>query len=276
MSDYTIPKAVDFDNMSQKARASIDWTKGIKQPKLDGCACRIDVTSNIKVAVSATNKVVKSIDHILDALPDGHYTLCGEVYAPDKVFQEISGDFRRGSNSPNLRFMVFDGCIHGEAELGYTERMKGLRLGVSGYEVSWIPSWCVDSFENAWDYAKELKKFAADQFDGAIWRNPDAPFECGRSKGDIIKLKPLLSFDVECVGFEAAVGEKTGRETVALVVSFRGTKQKVATGLSHEQQANPAQFVGQIIEVEVMGLTLDNNFREPRFKGVRDDKLSAD
>ena len=34
MSDYTIPKAVDFDNMSQKARASIDWTKGIKQPKM--------------------------------------------------------------------------------------------------------------------------------------------------------------------------------------------------------------------------------------------------
>jgi ATP-dependent DNA ligase len=274
MSNYTIPKAVDFDNMSQKARASIDWSKGIKQPKIDGCACRIDVTGKIKVAVSATNKVVKSIDHILDALPEGHYTLCGEVYDPLKAFQEISGDFRRGSNSPNLRFMVFDGCVPGEGELGYTKRMENLRRGIRVGD--WIPSWPVDSFESAWDYAKELKKFAATRFDGAIWRNPDAPFECGRSKGDIIKLKPLLSFDVECVGFEAAVGEKTGRETVALVVSFRGTKQKVATGLSHEQQASPAQFVGQIIEVEVMGLTLDNNFREPRFKGVRDDKLSAD
>ena len=275
MSDYTIPKAIDFDNMSQKARASIDWAKGIKQAKIDGCACRIDVTGSIKVAVSASNKVVKSIDHILDKLPPGHYTLCGEVHDSTKWFQEASGDFRRQSASPNLRFTAFDGCIHGEGELPYTARREHLIRALPA--VDWVISWPCHDLADVTEYAKALKQ--ADEgrvFDGAIWRNPDAPFECGRSKGDIIKVKPLLSLDLLCIGAVLDKGEKTGRDTLSLVLKYKGREQKVSTGLTHEQQAFPTQFIDQIIEVEAMGLTKGGLLREPRFKAIRHDKLNPD
>lgn len=267
MSDYTIPKAVDYDNLSAKAKKALDPTGWWLQQKWDGCAIYLNTMTD--EALSASGKEVKSCEHIFADVFNryGHGEYCGEVWHPDLDFQEISGAFRRGYAQPHLKIKLFD-C---------------LPLGMASTEPYRVRASCLptedtaafESWETAWEQARQWQSEGG--CDGAILRNPNAPWEPGRSKGDIIKLKPLQDYDVEVVGFEKDVGAKTGRATVALIFRWKnGTTHKVATGLSHEQQAAPEQFVGKIIRVKCMGLTSAGNMREPRFDGVRDDKLKAD
>jgi ATP-dependent DNA ligase len=128
------------------------------------------------------------------------------------------------------------------------------------------------TWDQAWAYARSVQD--SGNYDGAVLRNPYAPWVVGRSKGDIIKLKPLVDFDLTVLRVEKAVGGKTGRVTCALVCKWRnGEEQKVATGLDHDQQDNPEQFVGKVIRVAGMGLTNTGKIREPRFMGEREDTL---
>lgn len=265
VSDYTIPKAVDYENLSAKAKKALDPTGWWLQPKYDGCALYVN-TMNGHIR-SASGKPVDSCDHIAtDLMRHGPGEYCGEVWHPTMDFQEISGAFRRGYAQPHLQFHLFDACPGGLEAEPYRKRMAFLPMVHSREFESWDQSWAWAKMAQA-DGGK----------DGAILRNPNAPWEPGRSKGDIIKLKPLQDYDVEVVGFEKDVGAKTGRATVALIFRWKnGTTHKVATGLNHEQQAAPEQFVGKIIRVKGMGLTSAGNMREPRFDGVRDDKLKAD
>lgn len=265
MSDYTIPKAVDYENLSAKAKKALNPTGWLLQPKYDGCALYINtMTDEIKSATGTDNLACKHILQEMYKYGPGEY--CGEVWHPDMEFQEISGAFRRGYAQPHLQFKLFDACPGGGEELPYFLRTQYLPI---------VHSCPFQSWDHAWTWAREWQ--GAGGADGAILRNPDATWEPGRSKGDIIKLKPLQDYDVEVVGFEKDVGAKTGRATVALIFRWKNNMaHKVATGLNHEQQAAPEQFVGKIIRVKCMGLTSAGNMREPRFDGVRDDKLKAD
>ena len=267
MSDYTIPKAVDYENLSAKAKKALDPTGWLLQPKYDGCALYVNTMTG--AVLSASGKTVDSCDHILkDLYKYGPGEYCGEVWHPSMDFQEISGAFRRGYAQPHLQFKLFDACPGGGEELPYFLRTQYLPVVETLVADQW-------SWEVAWAHARRWQSDGGK--DGAILRNPDALWEPGRSKGDIIKLKPLQDYDVEVVGFEKDVGAKTGRATVALIFRWKNNMaHKVATGLSHEQQAAPEQFVGKIIRVKCMGLTSAGNMREPRFDGVRDDKLKAD
>jgi DNA ligase-1 len=281
-TDYTLPKAVDFTNLSAKAQKAVTYAGRILQPKWDGCALIVqyDGPTGDARAISASGKAVQSCDHLAQEIiaaatkyrPGASFHACAEVWNPDMSFQEISGAFRRHAYQPHLVARWFDFAYADEQSLPYVGRtswMDGIgTLHCAGHMQT-------HSEEHAWETARHWKSIGG--FDGAILRDPYAPFVLGRSKGEIIKLKPLVSHDVLCIRVDAAVGEKTGRPTVALVCRWKdGTEQKVSTGLNHEQQANPTQFLGQIIEVEAMGYTEDGFLREPRFKGVRHDKTQAD
>lgn len=279
MSDYSLPKAVDFSDLSDKAKKAVQFAGRILQPKWDGCALVVRATADNVQALSASGKPVLSCNHLVSEIMTAVYqgkarpfTACAEVWNPDMEFQEISGAFRRHQHQPHLVARWFDFAYDDEQAVPYVGRtswMDGVgTLHFAGHMQT-------PSEEHAWETARHWKSIGG--FDGAILRDPYAPFELGRSKGSIIKLKPLIAHDVLCVDVAEDVGAKTGRPTVALVCRWRdGRFQKVSTGLSHEQQANPKQFINKIIEVEAMGYTKDGYLREPRFKGARDDKLTPD
>lgn len=280
MSDYALPKAVDYADLSAKGKAAVVFGGRILQPKWDGCALIVhhDRLTFKTTAVSASGKPVLSCDHlvseIMTAVPGlrRSFTACAEVWNPDMEFQEISGAFRRHAHQPHLVARWFDFCLEGDAGSSYVSRCAWMD-NIEGLHFAGLME-AADE-DGAWQYARHLKSLGG--FDGAILRDGSAPFVLGRSKGDILKLKPLISHDVLCIDVAEDIGEKTGRPTVALVCRWRdGRFQKVSTGLSHEQQANPRQFIGKIIEIEAMGYTKDGFLREPRFKGVREDKLHAD
>lgn len=278
MNDYSLPKAVDFNNLSAKAQKAVEYAGRILQPKWDGCALivRYDVTTDKAEAISASGKPVLSCQHLVDQIVRAttharSFTACAEVWNADMDFQDINGAFRRKSHQPHLEARWFDFCYAEHEHMRYTARtawmQESLGLHFAGHRIA-------SSEAEAWMCAKAYAALGG--FDGAILRE-DGPFVLGRSKGDILKLKPLIEHDLEVIGFDERVGERTGRATLALLCRWKNNGvQRVATGLTHEQQRNPGQFLGKIIAVRGMGYTTDGYMREPRFAGVRYDKLKAD
>src|SRR5690606_20801028 len=137
--------------------------------------------------------------------------------------------------------------------------------GTAGHE-TW-QGWC-----------NELK--ARGGYDGLILRDPKGTWTRGSGvTGEIIKLKPVLSFDLRVVGAEEGKGKHAGR-LGAIVVEFQGKKLRVGTGFSDAERKdwweNGEDLIGQIAEIEAMDFSADGLLREPRFKGIRHDKLEAD
>ena len=292
MSDYCIAKAVDLSALSKKARAQfeLDLAAGeyLLTPKYDGCAVHIELNDGrIDQCISGSGKPVRSLDHalkeLLQVFPSGRVVLDAEAWVPDMPFQEISGLFRRHTSDSRLQLKVFNGYMPtpgGGRAARYKERLADMAQVVCGVasppvHISTAPRCAVFSLPISEGMARYWQALGG--FDGCVLHHRDAPYFQGRAKYESVKIKPLLSFDLEVTGVNAAVGEKTGRATCALVCRWKdGGVQEVATGLSHAQQADPGQFIGKIIEVRAMGLTSDGKLREPRFCGVREDKLSAE
>lgn len=287
MNSYTIAKAIDIENLSRKARAQFEldlaaW-EYLLTPKYDGCAVHIELNDGrVEQCISGAGKPVRSLDHalkeLLQVFPSGRVVLDAEAWVPDMAFQEISGLFRRHTSDSRLQLKVFNGHLIAGRSQRYETRLADISQAL--YPVPMLYTHMAArsiafDLEHATVMARAWQQ--AGGFDGCVLHHRDAPYFQGRAKYESVKIKPLLSFDLEVTGVNAAVGEKTGRATCALVCRWKdGGVQEVATGLSHAEQADPGQFIGKIIEVRAMGLTSDGKLREPRFCGVREDKLSAE
>jgi ATP-dependent DNA ligase len=286
MSDYSIPKAIDIDNMAQYWRSSVEEDildrLYLITPKRDGCALHVEMENGqIITCVSASGKPVCSVQHILEELQRVFkHVSCAvldmEVYADGLPFQGISGLFRRHKPQPQLRAMVFNGHF-GQLSTGYEGRMSMFGQYLTGKSnlVEVTPPHTPWDLADAW--AEAVDRRDSGGFDGCVLHYKGAPYFTGRAAYQSIKLKPLVSHDLEVIAVNEAVGEKTGRATCALVCRWKdGGVQEVATGLSHGQQASALDFIGKIIEVRGMGYTTSGKIREPRFAGVREDKLQPD
>ena len=289
MADYSIPKALDISDISAKNKGYLDQREfelgnWLISPKYDGCAVRIDIRAGkVTSMVSASGKPVRSLGHLIPVLEkalgptEPNVVLCAEAWTEGRAFQDISGMFRRHSEQSDLHLQVFDGYFT-TPTLGYKTRMQVLdwylnRSSVPRVHV--VPLRTATALSSAWGEAFEL--VAAGGCDGAVLHWAGKPFTEGRSKWDCVKLKPLLTYDVLVTGVQKGVGEATGRPTAALICRWvGGSSQEVATGLTEAQQADPEQFVGKIIEIAGMGLTTAGKLREPRFIGVREDKLTPE
>lgn len=292
---YLNLKPIEFDALSKKKTKTFSWAGRILLPKYDGCFAMVGFMDGEPYAIwSRTGEEVKSMGHVYDLLlaaypwitrTRGGLMVLGEAWLPTEDFADISGMFRRQYPQPQLGFAPFDlvpfkmGSGHPLLSSGdpYAVRLDQLVRPATHPGRLYVPAPTVtNTLEQAAELARHYKALGG--YDGAISSDPNAGYYPGSGKdGEFIKIKPLLSYTLECVGYEADVGTKTGRPTGALVVRFKGGKRlRVATGLSEAQQADLKQFVGKLIEVEAMGASSKGLLREPRFKGVRTDVTKAD
>lgn len=293
--DTLIMRAVEFDKLPAKfkkqyanVQALVDagwWV----QPKYDGCFGMAVIRANGKHAMLSRegNDYTPSCAHILEELyeaacvsyetPWNDFIVLGEVWLPNTPFPAISGMFRRRAASA-LQFVVHD-CVsvHLDTTETYAERLAGLRALVapSAYEKNvWVAATYQSGFmqQPVQDYAAELVKRGG--FDGAIVKDPKAGYTVGLVKrGEIVKVKPTLSLDLECCRVITEVGEKTGRDVYTLEVVYQGVKSMVGSGVPHEYSED---WLAYPVEIECMGLTEEGKLREPRFKGIRYDKVVPD
>lgn len=311
MSGYIVHKAIEVGALSAKRRAELENSGNtyLISPKYDGCHAVFCFDDGKHVATySRSGEIVRSMDHIarslLDLYPiqDGRVAIQGEAWIVGKEFNEISGAFRRHAPQPELQFVPFD-----IVPFDYNEDTTSgapVLLGQFNHRLYPAPYWqrlnsldeqrrdvvsnvlrprywsvtgtLTDALAMADVYAKEHKARADSFFDGAVLALSEGRYSVGSGKGgEFLKVKPLLSYTVTVTGAELAKGEKTGKNTAALLFELDGKTQRVSTGLTQEQVDelhDPMMtWDGLRIEVEAMGLTVNGFLREPRFKGVRTD-----
>jgi ATP-dependent DNA ligase len=308
LTSYLIHKAVEFSAV----KVSVRNTWGVKtvdelsnrfiaQRKYDGCNVVVIVTPNGEGdrVLSRTGEVVKSCQHFIaevrrklssQFVRGQGFAVLGEAWRAGVTQAVISGDFRRSHPiEPRLRLMVFDMLTVKEFEAGqcdwmFTERHDFLHrffrdANVHDY-VQLCPTYNPGTYGPAQRMADELCKGGG--FDGLILRQPDGLWAAGSGTGgEIVKVKPVQSYDLLVVGLEEGKGKYVG--TLGALVC-KGPKGLVkVSGMSDEQRrvwwsaSNPdAAVIGRIIEVQCLGLTAAGSFREPRFKGIRFDKEAPD
>lgn len=299
---YIVQKAIEPDDLSAKQAAAfnsgVECGRYLLQPKIDGChvVLLFDAFGALFQVRSSTGEVVKSCDHLAqDTFPAGltgrPYALLGEVTIPGEEFRNISGAFRRQAPQPQLRALYFDvvnwsydleGNVVLEDPRPYNTRYRQLQAAVGDLA---LPVLMCMSRTSADILAQEYQQigFAGSLCDGAVLRNSQAPYIAKRCRdAEVVKVKPLLDFDMEVIGVDLAKGEKTGKNTGALVVRFlNGVHLRVATGMTQADvdrmhATGGEAFIGKIVRVQALGHTGTGSLREPRYLGIRTDKDKPD
>lgn len=254
----------------------------IMMPKYDGCLA-IVVPDGRGYVLTRTGELITSIPHVLaqarEMLPG--YVIFGEVYKFDTPFKDISGSFRRHAPQYDLILVAFDAVPLVDWRAGKCDESYKARLArlLSAWHAS--PATAVEVAP--WGDAVDSQRFAnvlvkAGGYDGAILRRADAGWRVGASKnGEAIKVKPVQSLDLECVGWFPGKGKHAGRAG-GITVVYNGVRTDVGTGFTDTERT--LIFSGgvedAVAEVEFMGFTEAGKLREPRFKGWRFDKDQPD
>lgn len=300
--DYIIQKAVEASKVKKGLLRPLNTYE--QQAKSDGCCAilKFDENGHYLGAWSRTGEPAISMSLIGFAMADfewegepllphypesqrrttkpgrfAGYAVIGEAWWPGKgEFNKISGDFRRQAPSQKLRFVINDvipleDFERGRCEFSYSHRVAEFR-DVQEERFFFTDYWPAGAGDPQ-ERCNQLVGLGG--YDGLILRDPAGTWAVGRgTTGEIIKVKQKLSFDLRVLEVNEAVGEKTGRAVWKLVVDFRGQRLGVGSGVPFDRANVPN--VGDIVEVEAMDYSSDGLLREPRFKGIRYDKLETD
>ena len=302
---YLIHKAVEPEKLTKAGRASIAdlYDTHFAQYKYDGCnmivILRLNDDGSYSVyKFSRTGEEVRSMDHIDGAVIEtfmgyaithSAWVLFGEAWQGGRTQQQISGDFRRHTNSPGLEFVLFDQMTYAEFYAGRCETPYGQRYNAlfnavvsAGSLFRVTETFNPGTYGNGRALRDTLLERQPVGFDGLIYRHKDMPWVAGSgTAGGIIKDKPEYSFDLLVLGVKEGTRANVGK-VGSLTCQFKdGTTVDVGTGLTAAERtmwwACPDFIVGKIVQVEAMGYTANgNSLREPRFKGIRFDKEQPD
>lgn len=277
--EYIIQKAVAPEKVVKDRRLSIKEysEKFWAFRKYDGCCAILKDGKTF----SRTGEEYKCLNELSEFCADTwpHLVIIGEAWWQGvDQFNLISGAFRRQVVNDRLELRVHDVIPRADFDAGYC----GVPFRERGHEVSDeycsgrispATGWLAGAYGNAQDKCNELTDLGG--YDGLVLRDPDGTWTVGSgTTGEIIKIKRKLSFDLKVLEVNTATGDKTGRTVYKLVCDFRGRSLGVGSGLPHTFDAVPK--VGDIVEVEAMDYSSDGLLREPRFKGIRFDKLATD
>lgn len=299
---YIIHKAVELDKVKKKVRPDEQAlvTGYLAQPKHDGCNMVAIKYSNhgsdhapfdhIKF-FSRTGEEVKSADHLKEALSAPFFlpgVYLGEYWHPHIDQPTVSGYFRDTKQQhPEPMLVVFDWLTlvewdNGVSDVPYEDRLRRLPEPVHLIDQNRAPVFLIETQGFLADHDMSTEEAArtfseGGAYDGLILRNPNSGWRKGDlgTNGEIIKVKPTITLDLRVVGIRKDVGEKTGRSVYVIVVALPdGKEQVVGSGVPFEYDEVPKE--GSIVEIEAMSYSKYDLLREPRFKGIRHDKLEAD
>lgn len=292
MADYLSPSAANYADLSAKVRKTLPPESCIHlyyaaMRKYDGVSGIVDTTAGTMTSRTGEDYSA-SCAHIIEqcrTVFGSGVTVYGEVWHPTDAQSKVSGDFRRQSSgaAAHLLFVVFDAAGVADAGTPQYERYASLYRALD-YCIHATPALRAAAYYNPGTYGtgKQLMEtyMPGGGYDGIVYYNPNALLVTGKDKlGNVIKEKPSVTFDLEVTGFEYGKGRHVHR-IGAILLRFGNGKVLKSSGMSDAERdawtADPSLIVGKIVEIEAMGLSSNGSLREPRYKGVRYDKLTPD
>ena len=212
------------------------------------------------------------------------FALDGELYTARGEFEKIQSIVM--DKTPNeaawseIKFYVFDVP---EANGGLLERLSELEKFIlqnpqAGQNLKIIKQ--VKVKDNA-EFEAFAEAIIAKGGEGAVVREPNAPYERKRSK-NALKYKKFKDAECEVTAINAGIGKYAGLMGSVTCKSLgaagsntdeqipHGVKFKVGSGFSDEDRANPPK-IGSIITYKYQNLTAKGLPRFPVFLRVRED-----
>lgn len=292
MADYLSPSASNYADLSAKVRKTLPPEDQIHlhyaaMRKYDGVSGCVDLDAGTMTSRTGEDYSV-SCAHIIEQCRWAFGTggkIYGEVWHPTDPQSKISGDFRRQSSgtAEHLVFVVFDCHFPWADDPGQAGRYNHIVEAVA-FGPEDTPALQVAAYYNPGTYGtgKQLMEtyMPGGGYDGLVYYNPQAAFAVGKDKlGNIIKEKPSLDYDLEVLDTELGKG-KYSKVVGALICRFKGGVFVRISGMTDKERLDwavePERIIGKIIKVEAMGLSSNGSLREPRYKGIRFDKIKAD
>lgn len=259
----------------------------ITQPKFDGVHIMIHTDGYVR---TRTGEEVLSVPHLLEqareAFGPGQVLFC-EAYKFGTPHKDINGAARRQYAQPDLIGVVYDVVTQAEFDVGNCPHPYWQRYDFAAINVLYAPGLITapecqyegDGPVNVDKLALEYKSNPKDAYDGLILRDATAPWRRGAAKeGEVIKVKPVLSLDLNVVGQSVEV--KPTKLGGNITVEYNGVNTDVGSGLTQDilkrMYRDSTLTVGRIAEIECLGITPDGKLREPRFKGFRFDTVNEE
>lgn len=276
--------------------------KRILQFKLDGVRfiTFCDIENQTVTHYSRNGKENHNFPYITEAfrklLPKLSESMVFDGEMMGESFQSLMTQVNRKDNvdTKNNKLVLFD-CLplqdfkNGVSEIPQSQRIEMLNQFLRIIEdnaICTLPILTVDlsTEKGQKDFAEFNKKAISEGKEGIMVKDPNAPYECKRSK-HWLKIKPFISVALPVIAIEEGTGKNTGM-CGALVCrgydSCYNDKEilvNVGSGLSDEQRKefwqNRDKLIGFIAEIKADVITKDRSddttysLRFPRFVGFR-------
>lgn len=266
----------------------------VASEKLDGVFCLAYVCNGKCHIYSRTGEVYTSLEHLKPELIDlSKASQCDviifEAYV-DGVSQPTISGWCRDTKRQHLEvesyvhdmltFSEFKNC---DTENGYADRydymqhcFKQLR---PTKHIHLVDSWVVFSFAALMAWAESIWYRGGE---GVVYRDFFAGYMAGKRNSTMVKIKKAVSFDLKVIAVKEGTGKYKGSTGYLICQDRKGKIVKVGSGLTDEQRRtwwSPwgyDEIVGSIVQIDAMKVSSKGVLREPRFKGIRFDKMEAD
>ena len=259
--------------------------------KLDGVFCLAVVLDGKCYIYSRTGEEYLSLNH----LKGGFCSLARlsqlavfifEAYAPGLPQPTISGFCRdtKGQH-PRISAYVHDAMTLEDFRTGDTDGyyaryvyLQSLFMQHDSY-LYLIAQKEVYSLEHLQKYADYMIENGCE---GVVAREEFSSYQAGKRNKSMIKVKKGVSFDLKVVALEEGEGKYKCHCGKLVCEDSKGIKVRVGSGLTDEQRKlwwsahGSSEILGKIVQIDAMAVSTKGVLREPRFKGIRTDKVEVD
>jgi DNA ligase-1 len=292
---FTCQLATDSNDHANKMKG----TKRI-ECKLDGVRVLALCTKNRVTLYSRNGKIFENfpdiqeqlnrIKHRISLETKGPFVLDGEIVG--ESFQALMKQAQRKSDvkTKDMTYYVFDVIPLADFERGFwnaQQHKRTLMLDINKQEIESEPNLRLmpgmDVDLGTAEGQDVMRRFAEDAvtqgFEGIMIKAVDAPYECKRSSF-WMKWKPVMTVDLNIVGFEEGTGRNLGRLGAIIcegVDNDRNIRVNVGSGLSDadrdEYWHSRDDLLGRVVEVAADAVTQNQDgsysLRFPRFVRFR-------
>lgn len=257
------------------------------QPKYDGFRC---IYYRGKLWTRSGNPMPnKNLqDHFNIVMDIDNYMFDGELYFHGNGFQNLTS-ILNSENAPipkGLKYFIYD-CMPvadweaKKTKLGYSDRLKLLRELVNEVlaDRAKYMDTPTDLAQNPAEVAEIYKKYLNNGMEGCMLKAQEGKYQWKRvslKSGEMIKLKPFKSVDLEIIDVVEGEGKFEGTLGSIVVAVSPGVTCSVGSGFNDafrkEIWGNKSKFIGKTAEIKYFEVTEDNSLRFPIFERMRDDK----
>lgn len=226
------------------------------QYKLNGNRCLITKVDGELIAYSRGGKLIKSIDHILEAakdIPEGT-TLDGELYRHGTSLQTLrSWIAKKQADSNRLEYHCYDIV----QPVGFSKRLESLKKLTLGPSIKIVESTLETS---SIDLRSVFRLAKSELYEGLIARDLVTPYEDGKRSNSLIKIKKIGDEGYDDAEFKVLdiSASRDGWAMLQLVTDDLKPFKVSAPGTMAQKFAiyhNRKQYIGKYVTVEWPELT---------------------